>query len=663
MAGTRVRGITIELGADASGVSKALSSVDKELKKTQSSLKDVNKLLKLDPKNTELLAQKQKLLKDAIDQTSEKITQLKEAQSHVKEGTKEWDALQREIVDNENKLKGLKKEYRDFGSVASQQIKAVGKQMQDAGKKIEGFGKSLSGISAGAAAIGGGLLKLGYDAVTSADQLNTLSKQTGFTTDEIQKMQYAADLIDVSFEDISGALKKFKGKIDPANESLKKLGVETQNADGSLRDANDVFFDTVQALSGIDNETERDQAAMELFGKSADSLAGLIDDGGEALREFGQQAEDLGLILDADTISSLNETNDTIDSLKANLAGTAAQIGADVGTVLAPILEQLAGIIAGITEKLRALTPEQTETILKIVGIVAALAPAIIIISKLVAGISGVVSVIGTVVGVLGGPLTLAIAAIIAIGVLLYKNWDKIKEFAGKLWSGIKAGWEAVKNGVTNAVNTIRDNVKSRMDQVKQTFEQNGGGIKGALAVAWEGIKQQWTAGFNALDQITGGKLTELKNKFIATFNNVKATIASIWEKIKGLFTGSIKLPKIPLPHFSIQPPGWKVGDLLQGKIPKLNIKWYKKAYDNPVMFTNPTVMATPNGYKGFGDGTGAEIVLGLDKLRELVGGMDNNVNVTVVLEGDARNLFKMVQKTNMVRTKATSYNALAAGG
>lgn len=571
MAGAKIRGITIELGADASGIQKALKGIDSQLKTTQNNLKDVNKLLKLDPTNTELLTQKQKNLESAISLTKDRITQLREAQKGVQEGSAEWDALQREIIANEQQLESLEKEYKNFGSVASQQIKAVGQQLQEAGGKIEGFGKKLSGISAGAGAIGGALLKMGYDAITGADDLNTLAKQTGFTTAEIQKMQYASDLIDVSFEDISGALKKFKTKIDPANEALATLKVSTTNADGSLRDATDVFNDTITALSGVANETQRDQLAMELFGKGADSLAGIIDDGGAALREFGTQAEELGVILDQDTLDSLNETNDTIDQLKANLAGTAAQIGADVGTVLAPLLEQASTLIGNITEKLRELTPEQTETILKIVGVVAAVAPAIIVIGKLVSGIGSIVSVIGTVVGVLGGPLTIAIAAAIAVGVLLYKNWDKIKETAIKVKDGVVSAW----NGLKEKISSIIDNIKSRIDALKEKFE------------------------------------------------DIKQKASDVVQKIKDFFNFKIELPKIKLPHLQItySPASSSIAKFFGiSNIPHLSIQWYKKAYDNPVMFTSPTVVNTPNGAKGFGDGHGAEIVMSLNKLQQLVG-------------------------------------------
>ena len=605
MAGAKIRGITIELGADTSGLAKALKGIDSQLKTTQNNLKDINKLLKLDPTNTELLTQKQKNLESAIGLTKDRIEELKKAQSGVEEGTAEWDALEREIIDNEQKLKSLEKEYKNFGSVVSQQMKAVGQQIQEAGGKIEGFGKKLSGISGAAAAIGGGLLRLGYDAVTSADELTTLAQQTGFTTDEIQKMQYAADLIDVSFEDITGALKKFKKNIDPSNKALQQLGVNTLNADDSLRDANDVFFDAVSALSQIQNETERDQVAMELFGKSADQLAGLIDDGGAALQEFGAQAESLGLILDEDTLNSLNNTNDTIYKLKANIAGTMGQIGADVGSILAPLLEKAATLIGNITEKLRELTPEQTETILKIVGVVAAVAPALIIIGKVVSGIGSVVSVLGTVVGVLGGPLTIAIAAIIAVGVLLYKNWDKIKETAIKVKDGVVSAWENIKT----KIGTIIDSIKAKIDSFKQKFE-------------------------------------DLKDK-----------VVGVWNTIKGILSGSISLPHIPLPHFQITPPGWRFADLLQGVIPRLGIAWYKKAYDNPVMFTSPTVMATPQGMKGFGDGHGAEIVLGLEKLRELVGSeREQPIYITTQVTLDGKIVGESVTRYQRERGRARGY-------
>ena len=546
MAGTKIRGITIELNADASGIQKALKGLDSTLKTTQSNLKDINKLLKLDPGNTELLTQKQKNLETAISTTKDRIEELRKAQEGVAEGSQEWDALQREIIANEQTLKQLEEEYRKFGSVSAQQIKAVGSQMQDLGGKIEGAGKKLSSISTAAGGALTALVGIGVKSITAADDLNTLARQTGFTTTEIQRMQYASDLVDVSFEDISSSLKKFKGKIDPANESLKALNVATVNEDGSLRDVNDVFFDAITALGQVGNETQRDQMAMELFGKSADSLAGIIDDGGAALKEYGDEAEAMGLILSQDTLDSLNETNDTLDRVKANLTGTLAELGATIGQTLAPVIEKASLLIGKVTEKLRDLTPQQAETIMKILAVVAAVAPALIIIGKVVSGIGSVISVIGTVVGVLGGPLTIAIAAAVAAGVLLWKNWDTIKAKVGAAADWIKGKFEALKE-----------------------------------------------------------------------------KIRGIAEAIKSFFQFKISIPKIKLPHLKLTytPATSSVAKFFGVQnIPHLSVQWYKKAYDNPMMFTSPTVMATPSGMKGFGDGNGAEIVMSLKKLQQLVG-------------------------------------------
>lgn len=648
----RIKGITIEIGGDTTKLQSALKGVDKQLRETQSTLRDVNKLLKLDPGNTELLTQKQKNLESAISGTKERLEQLKAAQSGVEKGTAEWDALQREIIATEQSLESLKKEYKDFGSVAAQQVAAAGQKMQELGGKVENVAKAFAPISAAAGgtltAIGG----LAYKAVTASDDLNTLAKQTGISTAELQKMQYASDLIDVSLNDITGALRKMKGKMDEGNASFERLGVSVTNADGSLRSANDVFNDSLVALSRISNETERDQIAMELFGKGADSLAGIIDDGGAALREYGDEAERLGLIMSQDTLDALNEVNDTIDRSKAIIGGSLAQFGATAAQVLAPAIEQIASGIDVVTGKLRNLSPEQTETIMGVLGVVAAIAPLLTIGGKLITGIGRFLTFAPKVAAVLGGinPVALAvvagIAAVVAIGVTLYKNWDKItkwwqdnviakfkkggeelrqdwesiKTTASNLWSGMKAGWEKVKTGISSVLDSTKTAVKTRLDSIKNAFVENGGGVKGAVAAAWTGIKQYYTDGFNGLNALTGGKLGELAAKFASIFSNILSTVSSAVDRIKSAFNFSWSLPHIKLPHFRVQGGKSPYGLGGQGYLPSIRVDWYKKAYENAVMFTSPTVLQTAGGYKGFGDGHGAEIVLGLEKLRQLVG-------------------------------------------
>lgn len=726
MAGSRIAGITIDIDGNTSKLQDSLKKLDGTLRNTQNNLKDVNKLLKLDPGNTELLVQKQKNLQTAIQGTGLRLNELKNAQEGVEEGSAEWDALQREIIATEQQLKGLKDEYKAFGSVGAQQVAAVGKSMQDVGGKIEGVGRKLAPLSAAAAGIVTSLAGLGYAAITGADDLNTLAKQTGLSTAEIQKMQYASDLVDVSFDSIAGALRKLKSKMDPANETFKQLGVSVTNADGSLRDASEVFYDSIDALSQIENETERDQVAMELFGKSADELAGVIDDGGAAMKQFGRDAEDLGLILDQETLDSLNEMNDTIDTLKARFTGAFAKLGATVARVFGPALAKAADFAQKLSDKIANLSPEQVKLASTIAGVVAVIAPLTIGIGKVVDGIGDVMTkapqILST-VKLISGALslkTLGITALIAGFALaatwVYKNWDNIKTWTQEMGDKIAGIWNTVKESVSGAVNSLRDAVSTAWENIK-TAVSNSEFIQGVVA-AWEGVKtgvetvvnglvtgvtaawttlrtgvtsavtrlkaritstwnaiktgvtnavtniqsavtEKWeavTSGvstavttikttvlntWNAIKSGVTSKVSAIVSSITSKFNSAKATVTGIFngiksaittaiegaksavstaiEAIKGFFNFTFSWPSIPLPHFKIIPEGWKIGDLLKGTIPSLSIDWYKKAYDNPMMFTQPTVLQTPQGMKGFGDGHGAEIVLGLDRLRELV--------------------------------------------
>ena len=649
----RIKGITIEIGGDTTKLQTALKDVDKQLKTTQSTLKDVNKLLKLDPGNTELLTQKQKNLEAAIDGTKKRLEQLRAAQGDVAEGTPEWDNLQREIIATEQQLKGLENEYKNFGTVAAQKVAAVGQSMEKLGGKVESVGRALQPLSTAAAgaltAIGG----IAYKSVSAADELNTLSNQTGISTDELQKMQYAADLVDVSVEDITGALRKMKPKMQEGNKTFEKLGVSVTNADGSLRSATDVFYDSIAALSQISNETERDQIAMELFGRGADSLAGIIDDGGAALKAYGQEAEELGLILSQDTIDSLNSVNDTVDKTKARVGASLAQFGATAATALAPVLDKVVGVIDKVTEKLRNLTPEQTETIMKTLGIVAAIAPVLIAGGKLIKGVgtaltlapkivSGVKLVAGFLnPGTLG--ITLVVAAVAGLALVIYKNWDKIKEWTTNLVASIKEKWETLKINVTTTVNNIKAAVTTTWENVRSTVSMTVENIRAGVTNAWANIRNgvvnavsglrssvvsiwdSMRASVNSVIDSIRGKIDTFKNKF----NELKSTVSNVVSNIKNAFNFSWSLPKIKLPHFRVNGGKWPYGLGGEGYLPSISVSWYKKAYDNPVLFKSPTVLQTPTGYKGFGDGHGAEIVMGLNKLRELIGtSSDTTINV-----------------------------------
>lgn len=614
MAG-RISGITIEIGGDTTKLQTALKGVDGQLRQTQSALKDINKLLKLDPGNTELLVQKQKNLEKAINETKDRLKQLKDAQSQVQEGTAEWDALQREIIATEQQLEQLEKEYRNFGSVVAQQIAAAGEKMKDLGNKVTEVGQKFKPVSAAAAALVTAMGGLAYKSVQTADDLNTLSKQTGLSTDSLQKMQYAADLVDVPFDRISGAVTKMKKSMGGTGEAFDKIGVSVKDSTGQMRSAEDVFYDTIKALSQIPNEVERDQRAYEIFGRSADELAGIIDDGGAALREYGDEAKRMGLIMSGETLDALNKTNDAVDKSKAQLKAAAMELGGTIATGLAPLLETLAGFVEKLVGWMQRLTPEQTNLIIQIGLVVAAIAPLLIIGGKLITGIGMLLTFAPMVVSAFSfliGPVGLviaAIAALIAIGVALYKNWDEIKAKAAETWENIKLGWETFKTNIS------------------ESFRAFGEGARQSFIDTWENIKTATTNAWNGVKDAISSKVDEIKAKISSSFEEAKNKVQSVVDRIRQIINGANwKLPHLAIPHLSV----WGTFSLRPPSVPHFSISWYKKAYDNPMMFTSPTVLQTPQGPKGFGDGNGAEIVLGLNKLRELVGGAGDNITINV---------------------------------
>lgn len=623
MAGSRIKGITIEIGGDTTKLQKALSGVDKSLKDTQAKLKDVDKLLQFDPKNTELLTQKQKALKDAVDLTKVRLEALKEAQNGVAKGSDEWDAIQREIVDNEQSLKSLEKEYSSFGSVAAQQIASVGKDMQKLGGKITEVGQKLTPVSAAAGGFAAGLVKLGYDAVTGADDLNTLSKQTGISTDSLQKMQYASDLVDVSVEDITGALVKMKKGMAGAPDSFEELGVSVTNADGSMRDAESVFNDTLQALSEIENGTERDQKAYEIFGKSADSLAGIIDDGGEALKEYGQQAEDLGLIMSGDTLNSLNEINDAIDTSKAQVGAATAELGATVAEALLPLVEPITQGIQRITELLQSLTPEQAQMILGVLAAVAALAPLVMVIGGVISSIGTVLTLAPVIMGVMSAilsPIGLVVAAVVGLGIVIYKNWDSIKAWTQALFESIKEKFDAIKDNLQKTWQNIQRNISDRITAIKTKITSIFNSIKSKIVTTSSNILSSVTTTFE-----------NIKKKITEPIEKAKELVTGAIEKIKGLFPLNIgKIMKLKIPHITIDGGEAPYGLGGIGRKPHIGVEWYAKAMQNPYLFTAPTVMQTPYGMIGAGE-AGNELMYGHDALMRDIATAQAANNETLV--------------------------------
>lgn len=564
----KIRGITIELGGDASGLEQALKGVNKEVKNTQSQLKDVERLLKLDPKNTELLAQKQKLLANQIENTTKKLKSLKDAQATmdkngVDKNSEQYMALQREIISTETDIKNLKKASEDTSAAMSGVAQAAEKVASGA-QKVADATKGISTAAAGAlTAVGGMVVKAAKD----ADELNTLAKQTGFTVEELQKFQYAADLVDVSMSDITGSASKLKKAVSSNSKELAKLGVKTKNADGSYRDINEIWYDTLEALGGIANETERDAAAMAIFGRSADSLAGIVDDGGAALKDYGQEAEDLGIILSGETVNSLNDVNDQFDKLKGQAVGRLAQTGAKALEALSPVLEKVLNLLDGVLQAVGNLTPEQIQVVTTILAIVAAISP----LASLIAKVSGVVAKLPQLISTVGSalswlmanPVALVIAGIIALVTLIATKGDEIQELLNSLDEWLQnvfaKDWTEIFGPVLGEIiNGFFDTVKGVWDGIKETMDGIIDIIRGVFTGDWE---RAW----NGVVELFDGIISSIVSIFKAPLNGIINLINGAIGGINSLIDGVNKVPGVNIGHIGTIPLLANGGVLSQG--------------------------------------------------------------------------------------------------
>lgn len=491
MAKNNLKGITVEIGGSIGPLDKALEEVNVKSRGLQSELREVQSLLKLDPTNTELIAQKQKLLADSIKDSGEKLKALKEAEKQVQEQFKQgkvseeqYRALQREIIKTEQDIKKAEEAVKKFGGTTTQQLKKAGDDMKDLGGKIEGVGNKFAPISAVAAGAAAGIIGLGIKAAQSADDINTLAKQTGLSTDEIQKFKYASELIDVPLETLTSSMAKLTKNMGNAKdgtgavaEAFETLGVKIKDdVTGELRNNQEVFDEIITKLGQVENATERDALSMQIFGKSAQDLNPLILGGADALTKLGQEAEEAGLILSEDTLNSANEFNDAMDTLKAKTSGRFAEIGAEIATMLTPLLEDLAETIGKVLDWVASLDQGTLKMILTIVATVAVIAPLLIIIGKVISAVGVITSalpVLGAAFGAISLPVLGVVAVIgtlIAAGVFLCKNWDTIKQKATEIFSGLGKFIGGVFDGVTGTIKNFIDWVVKAIGKVKEFF-------------------------------------------------------------------------------------------------------------------------------------------------------------------------------------------------
>lgn len=354
---------------------QAISEIGSGMKVLDSEMRKVQSAYAQNADSVEALSAKNDVLERKISTQTEKIEYLRAAlqQSAEKYGeadkrTMQWQTslnnaeadlnnLNNQFDENKKKIEESSKEMGNLGDVVNGLTSKLGIQLPDSMKtSMNGMlqlDTTTVAVAGGFATVAAAIVKaekalisMTKEAASNADDLLTLASVTGTTTDSVQELNYMADLTDVSFDRIKDSLKETTNKMQEAAtgtgdayEAYKRLKVEITNTDGSLRSAQDVFYDTIDALGEMKNKTERDALAMDLMSESAQELNPLIDLGGEKMRAYAQEAHDMGYVLDNDALKSLQGVDDAYSRLQKTQEGVKNQLAVE----FAPYLEEFYG--------------------------------------------------------------------------------------------------------------------------------------------------------------------------------------------------------------------------------------------------------------------------------------------------------------------------------
>ena len=336
VAAGRIKGITVEIGGDTTGLSKALQSVNKQIRDTKSDLRDVERLLKLDPGNTELLAQKQRLLGNEIASTKDKLQTLRTAAEQANEALakgdisqEQYDGLQREIAETEQQLKELEKTVKEFGNVLSQQFKVAGEKMKEVGDKVSDVGTKMLPATAAIAGIGTAAVKTTADFDTAMSKVRALS---GAGEEDFQKLR------DTALE--MGEKTAFSAS--EAADALGYMALAGWDAEKSTKALPGVL--NLAAASGMDLAKASDMVTdyLSAFGMEADKAAYLSDILAYAQANSNTSAEQLGDAYKncAANLHAAGQDVETVTSLLEAMANQGTK-GGEAGTALAAIMRDI----------------------------------------------------------------------------------------------------------------------------------------------------------------------------------------------------------------------------------------------------------------------------------------------------------------------------------
>ena len=552
MANGNIKGITVTIGGNTGPLDKALQGVNKTSRDLQNELRQVEKLLKLDPTNTELLAQKQKILADSVENTKDKLSKLKEAEKQAQQQFKEgkiseeqYRALEREIVSSEQNLKSLEKQGKKTNDTLSDK------------KPLESLKNIAKAAATAAAAAGAAFAGMASAALENADELQRQADVTGLSAERLQELQYAGKNLGVELDTITGVQAKLTKAMSAAKDgtgaqadAFKALGINVVDSNGQLRDAKDIMSEAFTALNGVGNETERDSLAMQIFGKSAMELNPIIKAGGDELSRLTKEARENGAVMSDKAVAGLDTFGDTLDNIKASIMGA---FGESLAALIPKIqeliekvdLEKIKDGIKAFAERVVDLLSFVLENGNTIISIIAGIGAGFIAwnVATMIQGVVGAVKAFqvaneGATIAQWAlnaaqnaNPIGIIVMLIAGLVTAIITLWNTNEDFRNAL-TGI---WEGIKTAVKTAIDAVVNAFNSVIDFIKNNWQ--------ALLLM---IVNPFAGAFKLLYDNCAGFRTFI-DKFVA---NVKKAFTDTWNTVVTFFTEKV-------PNFISEVIGW----------------------------------------------------------------------------------------------------------
>ena len=582
MANKVLKGLTIQIGGDTSELLDSLKDVEKKGASLSKELGDINKLLKMDPKNTQLLAQKQKVLAESVTNTKEKLDKLKEAEKQVQEQFERGEvseeqvrALQREIVKTEGKLNSYERATKE----TAEQMENLGDEADDAAKELKDVGDAAEDagdgftVAKGAAAefIGNGLSSLVGAAKDALGSVLDLAESTREYRTELAKLETAASTAGVSTDYIKGkwhdlgAVLGDEGAVAEGLNNLMAAGFTTEEQMDTitqhLEGAAIKWKDTLkfEGLSDCLQETLATGKSVGAFSEMLERLGVDLEKFDEGLAKCKTSAEQQQYVLDqlsklglADVSAAYREQNaELVEANKAqsSLADTQAELGAKMEPLTQKFNEMKTKALQWLIDTgLPALQNGFAwikDNIPTLVGVVGALTTAWLTFggaqkvvdawNKIVAASQKALNAVMKANPI--GLIITAVMALVAAFIYLWNNCEAFREFFQNLWEGIKnlvgafvdwfvQAWEGVGKFFSGIWDGFVNGAKAAWEGIKNIFSGVANFFKNIFSKAWEGVKKVFSVGGKIFDGIKDGIVTAFKAVVNAIIKGINKVVA-----------------------------------------------------------------------------------------------------------------------------------------